>query len=411
MKNLKIENLNLQILLEIHKSLNLHYDMHRVLNLIMDFAIELTQAERGFLILEKGGHLEYKVARTAEKKPIDSPESEVSRSIIHTVLTQKTSLIAHDAKDQKQFEDSVSINDLQLRSVICIPLTHKEKILGVLYLDNRQKKEVFSTIDLDLLIAFSHFSGVALGRALLYEQLRKKNQELVHSKRRLENLNQELELLNQKLEKKWKVEEQVLNEATQNLMQQESASAFKELVGVSEPMRHVFNLLKKVIDSSVPVFILGETGTGKEQIARILHQYGPRSPFPFYAENCSSTDKHFLENEFFGHEKGAFTHAQTQRAGLFELAHQGTLFLDEISEMPLDLQKKLLRVLQEEKIRRVGGHEEIPIDVRILCASKHDLRPLIAQGKFREDLYYRIHVIQIQLPPLRERQEDIYLLA
>lgn len=409
MKNLKLENLNLQILLEINKNLSVQNDANIVLNLIMDFAVELTQAERGFLILEQDGCLEYKVARTSKKEPLSDPEQEVSRSIINTVLAQKTSLIATDAKEQKQFEHSVSVNNLQLRSVICLPLTREDQVLGVIYLDNRQEKEVFSTVDLDLLVAFGHLSGIALGRALLYEQVRKKAQELEHNKHRLENLNKELQFLNQKLEKKWKAGGRELNDA-HNLIKK-GQPRYPELIGVSGAILRVFNLLDKVVDSQVPVLIYGETGTGKELIARIIHRYGPRKTEPFFAENCAVSNKNLLESELFGHEKGAFTGAEKTTPGLFEVAHKGTMFLDEISEMSSDMQKKLLRVLQEGKIRRVGGQEEITVDVRIVSASNQDLAPLIEKGEFREDLFYRLNVINIHLPPLRERKEDIYLLA
>ncbi|MEK7486474.1 MAG: sigma-54-dependent Fis family transcriptional regulator [Planctomycetota bacterium] len=410
MKNPKIEHLNLQILLEINKNLSVQNESNLVLNTIMDFAIELTQAERGFLILEREGSLEYKVARTLKKEPIPDPEHEISRSIIHTVLTQKTSLIATDAKEQKQFEHSVSVNDLQLRSVICLPLIQENQALGVIYLDNRQEKEVFSTIDLDLLVAFGHLSGIALSRALLYEQLRKKTQELEHSKYRLESLNKELQLMNQKLEAKWKADGKLLNDA-QHFIRKQNPQHYPEIIAVSPSMLKVLHLLDKVIHLQVPVLIYGETGTGKELISKVIHKYGPRKDDPFLAENCAGNQISLLESELFGYEQGAFTGAQKTTIGLFESATKGTLLLDGVSEMSGEMQKKLLRVLQEGKIRRVGGQEEIPIDVRIISASSKDLQQMMELGEFREDLYYRLNVINIYLPPLRERREDIYLLA
>lgn len=187
--------------------------------------------------------------------------------------------------------------------------------------------------------------------------------------------------------------------------------AFGEMVGMSTPMRRIYALIEQVAPSSASVLITGESGTGKEVTARTLHDRSPRHEAPFVAINCSAIPESLMESELFGHEKGAFTGAVARRQGCFELAHKGTLFLDEIAEMPAALQAKLLRVLEERKVRRVGSTQEIKVDVRVLAATNKDPLAAIQRGEFREDLLYRLNVITIQLPALRDRKEDLPLLA
>jgi DNA-binding NtrC family response regulator len=183
------------------------------------------------------------------------------------------------------------------------------------------------------------------------------------------------------------------------------------LIGKSAAMRSVVERIRAVAGSSSTVLIVGESGTGKELVARAIHDLSPRKSRPFVAVNCGAIAESLLESEMFGHVKGAFTDARQSRAGVIEQAHQGTLFLDEIGEMSLGMQVKLLRVIQERRVRRVGGSEESPVDVRIIAATHRDLMQMVRDGTFREDLYYRIDVIQVPLPPLRERRDDIPLLV
>jgi DNA-binding NtrC family response regulator len=184
-----------------------------------------------------------------------------------------------------------------------------------------------------------------------------------------------------------------------------------EFIGHSAPMRRVFDLINKVAPSRACVLITGESGTGKEMVARSIHNLSPRQPKPFVAINCASIPATLIESEIFGHERGAFTGADQRRPGVFELAHGGTLFLDEVGEIPLELQPKLLRVLEEGKLRRVGGKMELQIDTRVLCATNRDLRAETRKGTFREDLFFRFNVFQIELPPLRDRREDVPILV
>jgi two-component system response regulator HydG len=186
---------------------------------------------------------------------------------------------------------------------------------------------------------------------------------------------------------------------------------FDELVGKSLAMQKVYDLVERVAASDTTALISGESGTGKEVVARAMHRRSRREAGPFVAINCAAMPETLLESELFGHARGAFTDAKSAQPGLFARAHRGTIFLDEIGDMPLALQPKLLRVLQERTVRPVGGHDEIPIDVRVLAASNRDLETAIEEGRFREDLYYRINVIHIPLPPLRARAGDILPLA
>jgi DNA-binding NtrC family response regulator len=186
---------------------------------------------------------------------------------------------------------------------------------------------------------------------------------------------------------------------------------FHDILSKSPRMHAVFELIGHVAETTSTVLIVGETGTGKELVARAVHEASPRHKGPFVAVNCAALPESLLESELFGHEKGAFTSAAGQRKGRFELAHGGTIFLDEVSEIPLSMQAKLLRVLQERQIERVGGSQTIEVDVRVVAATNRDLLRLAKDGKFREDLYYRLNVVRIELPPLHERPEDIALLA
>jgi two-component system response regulator PilR (NtrC family) len=188
-------------------------------------------------------------------------------------------------------------------------------------------------------------------------------------------------------------------------------TGIRPLVGNSQPMQQVRGLIEKVARSQAPVFITGETGTGKEVAARLIHHASARAAAPFIAVNCGAIPENLMESEFFGYRKGAFTGADSERDGFFQAAHGGTLFLDEVADLPLPMQVKLLRVIQEKSVRRVGGVNEEPVDVRLISASHQDLQASVCSGRFRHDLFYRLNVIEIRMPALRERREDLPELA
>jgi DNA-binding NtrC family response regulator len=204
---------------------------------------------------------------------------------------------------------------------------------------------------------------------------------------------------------------QVNHEVTVLRRQLKETRGLGPLLGVSPAMQEIYRLVEMAAPSPAPVLILGETGTGKELVARTIHELSQRAKGPFVAVNCSAIPETLLESELFGHEKGAFTGAMARRPGYFELADGGTIFLDEIAEMSSNLQAKYLRVLQDSQVRRIGSHEEVAVDVRVVCATNRDVVKAVQEGVFREDLYYRVNVLTIPLPPLRRRPEDIPLLA
>jgi two-component system NtrC family response regulator len=203
----------------------------------------------------------------------------------------------------------------------------------------------------------------------------------------------------------------MLEEEHRHLERRARSEAFSEMLGTSRPMQDVFAMIRKVATTDAPVLILGESGTGKELAARAIHQESERRAGPFVAINCGAIPENLLESELFGHEKGAFTGAHLQRKGRMELAQGGTLFLDEIGELSLALQVKLLRFLQERQIERVGGREAITLDARVIAATNSDLKTALREGRFRDDLYFRLGVVTIMLPALRDREEDVLLLA
>jgi two-component system response regulator HydG len=216
----------------------------------------------------------------------------------------------------------------------------------------------------------------------------------------------ELRLVLQKI-----VEKQALKETTEELKKQlDQKYGFESIIGNSKPMKDIFALLQQVAPTNVTVLIYGQSGTGKELIARAIHTNSPRAAYPFVALNCAALSEGILESELFGHEKGAFTGAMQRVIGKIEYAHHGTLLLDEVGEMPLTTQVKLLRVLEEREIVRVGSNEPIPVDVRLIAATNKNLIEAVSDGRFREDLYFRLKVVSINLPPLRERAGDIPLL-
>ena len=191
----------------------------------------------------------------------------------------------------------------------------------------------------------------------------------------------------------------------------EEAPVDSRLLGDSPPMRTLRNQVAKLARSQAPVYISGESGSGKELVARLIHEQGPRESQTFVPVNCGAIPSELMESEFFGHKKGSFTGAVEDKLGLFQAANGGTLFLDEVADLPLPMQVKLLRVIQEKAVRAVGGQQEVAVDVRILCATHKDLAAEVAAGRFRQDLYYRLNVIELRVPPLRERREDIPLLT
>jgi len=277
-----------------------------------------------------------------------------------------------------------------------VPLIAKEEVVGVMNLTSDGFRP-FSEEDLKLLTSIGHQVGVAIENARLFEDAKRKTSELEEAYERLKSLYEEL-----------KEERRKTNTLRKAL---EDKYGLANIVGKNHRMQAIYDLIGDISQSDSTVLIQGESGTGKELIARAIHTLGSRKEKPFVVANCSAYAETLLKSELFGHEKGAFTGAIRRKKGRFELADGGTIFLDEIGEIPPPTQLLLLRVLQERKFERVGGEETIEIDVRVIAATNRDLNKEMMEGRFREDLYYRLHVIPIMVPPLGERENDIPLLA
>jgi transcriptional regulator with GAF, ATPase, and Fis domain/serine/threonine protein kinase len=391
---------------EIAAAMGHERDIQKLLECIMDAVLDLVDAERGFIILKSAGsaHRTVTVARNLERQIVQEPERKISESISRQVLRTGKPVIARNAIGDSRFLGSKSIRNLRLRSLICVPLRFRNEVLGAIYLDNRHRRDAFRPQDLNILQTFADQAAVAVTNARLIDENRKRTADLVEANRRKETLNLKLR---RKVHKRTAELALVREDLLERQHQLEARYRFRNIVGKSEAMERIFLLLEKVAPTQLPILLEGESGTGKELIARAIHFNSLQREGRFLIENCGSLSESLLETELFGHTRGAFTGAVSEKKGLFELADGGTLFLDEVGDMSLGMQQKLLRVLEDGGIRRVGGKETIPIRVRILSASNRDLAGLVAEGKFRGDLYFRLNGIRIHVPSLRSRKEDI----
>jgi transcriptional regulator with GAF, ATPase, and Fis domain len=338
----------------------------------MDMVIDISRADKGFLILVEGGKLDVKVARNLRRENIADAVSQLSDAIVAKVVEVKRPVIISDAMNDAAFAQSQSVMNLRLTSVMCVPLLERGNLLGVIYVGNDSIANLFEAKNLEVLTVFAAQASLIIRNALAVNELQLDNR-----------------MLNEKLEQ----------------------LRFGGIVGSSPPMQEVFRKVAKIALTDISVLITGETGTGKELIAREIHARSPRARGPFVSINCGAIPENLLESELFGHVRGAFTGAVANKLGRFHAADKGTLFLDEIGEMPLPLQVKILRALQERVIVRVGDTRQESVDIRVLAATNRDLEAEIKLGRFREDLYYRLNVINVHLPPLRERGDDLLVIA
>ncbi len=332
--------------------------------------VELTKAEKGFLIVFRDGQRHLAASHNVDDERLDM--AAVSDSIVNQVVEHLQPVIISDAMNDSRFGRAKSVVDLRLSSVMCVPLIYRNDLLGVIYLGNDKITDLFTKRDLQLLKVYAAQAAIIMNSAMQMNQLRLDNR----------NLRDRLR----------------------------SASQGK-MLGNDAGMKSLFKVLKRVAPTDLSVLVLGETGTGKELVAREIHGLSERKDGPFVAINCGAIPENLLESELFGHKKGSFTGAVSDKIGKVEAAGGGTLFLDEIGEMPMNLQVKLLRVLQERVIERVGDLAPRSVDIRVVAATNKDLKELIEAGTFREDLLYRLNEMTVNLPPLRDRGEDIVLLA
>jgi transcriptional regulator with GAF, ATPase, and Fis domain/serine/threonine protein kinase/tetratricopeptide (TPR) repeat protein len=394
-------------LLEIIKRLASEHDLDRLLERITESAVDLSGAERGLVLLVNGGKLETKTISYANAAKPDSHIA-FSRSIAEAVLIDGEPIISMDAADDRRLAEYLSVHQLMLRSVACLPIQGGSGPVGVLYLEHRRRKGRFRDADLELLVAFADQAAIALENARLLAENSRRREEL-------ERVNADLLKTRQEMEELLIVRTEALDEAKRQLEHSQHRASAQYvrhgMVGRSPQMQRLFDTIDRVRHVPVPVVIQGESGTGKELVARAIHYGGPRAKAPFVAINCASIPESLLESELFGHVKGAFTGADRHRAGLIARAEGGTLLLDEIGDMPLKMQVELLRVIQEGSVRPIGGDQEMPIRLQFIATSAVPLPELVSSGRFRQDLYYRLSVVEISIPPLRERREDIPILC
>ena len=360
----------LHVLYRVAKELLGDREYGELLAALLDAAIEGLGADRGFILVRESGRFRAAVARNFRSESLEEAEAEVSHSIAAAVLDQGRAVLLGDALASERFGESASVKRLGLRSVLCAPLIASEEAFALIYLENRDISNRFTARHREILDEVCRLAAPRLRTAVAIEHARRRAQEL------------------------------------------ESARGETDgILTADEGMAEVLRTVRQVAATDLPVLIQGETGTGKELIARALYRHSRRAQGPFVVLNCAAIPANLIESELFGYVRGAFTGAVRDRIGLMAAAHRGTLFLDEIAELPQELQPRLLRVLQSGEFLRLGSVQAENVDVRFLAATNRDLEQEIEAGRFRSDLYFRLATITLKLPPLRERPQDLHLLA
>ncbi|MBW1669250.1 MAG: sigma 54-interacting transcriptional regulator [Deltaproteobacteria bacterium] len=366
-------DLTLDHLKEISQWVSSVLDLDHLLELIIETATRMMRAKASSLLLldRKTRKLYFKVAIGERKEEVRKFEINLGQGIAGIVAEKGEPLLIPDVtKDPRWYKQISESIGFETRSIACVPMKMGEETIGVVEIIDKEDGSAIKNEDMNILTVFAELASLAISNARKIDQVQKENREL-----------------KEELWKKY------------------------QIVGESAALQQVLSDALKVANSKTSTLILGESGTGKELLARLIHNAGPRKDKPLIILNCAALPETLLEAELFGYEKGAFTGAIARRVGKFELADQGTLLLDEIGEMSQGMQAKLLGVLQEGVFYRVGGSSPISVDVRIISATNRDIEQEVAAGRFREDLFYRLNVVKLHLPPLRERKEDISLLA
>ena len=348
-------------------------DLDQLLELIIETATDMMDAKASSLLLldPRTQKLYFKVATGEKSTDVKQFEIDLGQGIAGYVAESGEPLLIPDvAQDPRWYKEISESIGFKTQSIACVPMKINGDIIGVVEIIDKADGSVIRDDDLKILSVFADVAAQAIGNA----------RKIEHDKKEIRDLKKELQ-------------------------------GKYEIVGESKALRKIISDAIKVANSKSTTLILGESGTGKELLARLIHRAGARKDEPMVVLNCAALPETLLEDELFGHEKGAYTGAANRKIGKFELADRGTIFLDEIGEMSPSMQTKLLRILQEGVFYRVGGNKSIPVDVRVLSATNRNIEEDVAEGRFREDLYYRINVVQIHMPPLRERREDIPKLA
>ena len=337
---------------------------------LLGMILDVVPADRGVLLLCGDEADTFSSVIASDKPSSGTQAARVSRTIVSRVLRDSAALLVNDPYGDEALQRASSLIDQHVCSILCAPLTWSTTTLGALYLDSRNPCVRFDKKHLELVVGIAGIAAMALSHLKRVEWLREEAQRL-----------------------------------------QAVADAGHEVIGESSAIRHVLGLIARVGTTDSTVLLCGESGTGKELAARAVHRASSRRDGPFVAINCAAIPDSLLESELFGYDKGAFTGATVQRKGQIEFANGGTLFLDEIGELASTLQAKLLRVLQEREFNRLGGNRPVKVDIRLVAATNRDLAAAVKAGTFRQDLYYRLNVVSVLIPPLRDRREDIPLLS
>ncbi len=404
MNSSEISSESLIRILENNKRLVALGDRKSILDFLLDETIKLARAERGFVIFFSGNDYSLASARNFDGEALKMAQQKFSKTILQQMRSSGKALVLLDAMQDSRLQESKSLLDMALRSILCVPIRLGEEWLGAIYLDNRFQAGAFSENSTQVVSLFADQVALSLKALQNLEQSEAHAQEL-------EVLQRQLARLNENLHDEVQRTRQERDQAMALLDSVPEPTLLPGIIGRSKTLRRTIATIRQLKNAEPTVYIHGESGTGKELMARALHQNSPRAKEPFLAINCAAFSEAILDSELFGHVKGAFTGADRDRTGLFASADRGTIFLDEVGDMPSGMQAKLLRVLQEGEIRPVGSNRNIKVSVRILAASNRDLKTLMTAGSFREDLYYRLNVVRLDLPPLRERVEDIPHLA
>ncbi len=376
-QSLARENRILSALLEVSKVLNSSFDLEKNLSRTMRVLGDFLEMERGsvFLFDQITKELKIVAAQGLTKEQIARGKYKIGEGIVGRVLEKGAPMVIPNVGEEPLFLNKTGSRFKKGGiSFLCVPIRFKGESIGVLSAD-RIFKDSEVTIDEDIRV-LEIVASIIAQYAVLWNHYRESEQERENLKRQLKG-----------------------------------KYSLPNIIGTSDRMQEVFEAVHRVSDSKATVILYGESGTGKELIAKAIHYMSPRSKGAFVKFNCASIPEGLLESELFGHEKGAFTGAINARKGRFELANGGTILLDEVGDLPINLQPKILRVLQEKEFERVGGEKTMKVDVRLLAATSRNLEELVSRNRFREDLFYRLNVVPISMPSLRERKEDIPLLA
>jgi len=361
---------NLNALLKISRVVHATRGLEELQAQLLDLIFEVIPAGRGAILLAEGAGQEFNCLYARTRHAGHPQLVRVSRTIARQVMKENVAILGVDVAASGALRDVESLVASEVRSLLCVPLTVFQRVIGCIYLDSTNSASRFQEDHLQLMAAIAGISAVALDNARRVQWLEQENQRLITEVRQEQSL-----------------------------------------VGEGARMKEIFQFLARVAPTESTVLIEGESGTGKELAARALHRNSHRGSKQFVAINCAAIPESLLESDLFGHERGAFTDAAVLKKGRLEVADGGVVFLDEIGELAPALQVKLLRVLQEREFERVGGTHTIKVDIRLIAATNRDLNEAVRNGQFRQDLYYRLAVVRLTMPPLRERREDIPMLT